>query len=173
MTSGLRRASRADLDRIASLERRCFGETDGIFSRRQLRALLANPNACWLTSADGLAVACWLRAGNSHARWARLYSLAVDPSLRGQGWGSRLLLAGEDWMREQGLDTCRAEVKSDNLAARRLYARHGYRESVILPDYYGKGVDGVRLLKQLGTAQDTGKAAQAGRTPHEYRAIPA
>ena len=149
MTTALRRANAADFAGIAALERRCFGQTDGVFSPRQLRALLANPNAYWLVGAEGRAMACWLKAGNGHARWARLYSLAVDPVLRGQGWGGRLLAAGEDWMREQGLRVCRAEVKADNHAARRLYARQDYREAGALPDYYGAGLDGVRLVKQL------------------------
>ncbi len=149
MTSPLRRASAADFADIAALERRCFGQSDGVFTTRQLRALLANPNAYWLVGAEGRACGCWLSARNRHTRWARLYSLAVDPALRGQGWGGRLLAAGEDWMREQGLTVCRAEVKADNHAARRLYASHGYREAGALPDYYGAGLDGVRLVKQL------------------------
>lgn len=149
MTSGLRRAGSADFAHIAALERRCFGAGDGKFTPRQLRALLANPNAYWLLETEGRAMACWLTARNRHARWARLYSLAVDPALRGLGWGARLLSAGEDWMRKQGLTVCRAEVKADNQAARRLYIRQGYREAAHLPDYYGKGLDGVRLIKQL------------------------
>jgi ribosomal protein S18 acetylase RimI-like enzyme len=149
VTSTLRRAGAADFASIAALEQRCFGQADGIFTPRQLRALLANPNAYWLVGADAGAMACWLSARNAHARWARLYSLAVDPALRGQGWGGRLLAAGEDWMREQGLRVCRAEVKADNQAARRLYASQGYREAGALPDYYGAGLDGIRLVKQL------------------------
>ena len=149
MMSDLRRATRADLDAITALERRCFGTVDGVFNRRQLRALLANPNAYWLIKTDGRAMACWFTAGNGRARWARLYSLAVDAHLRGQGWGGRLLAAGEDWMQQQKLVICRAEVKADNHGARRLYVAHGYREAGTLPDYYGKGLDGMRLVKRL------------------------
>ena len=149
MTPTLHRATAADFTRIATLERRCFGQTDGVFTTRQLRALLANPNAYWLVESEGRAMACWLYARNRHARWGRLYSLAVDPVLRGQGWGGRLLSAGEDWLRAQELWVCRAEVKADNHPARRLYANHGYQEASLLPDYYGLGLDGVRLVKQL------------------------
>jgi ribosomal protein S18 acetylase RimI-like enzyme len=141
----------ADYDRIASLEHRCFGEADGVFNPRQLRALLNNPNAYWLIEPEGRAMACWLVAGNGQARWVRLYSLAVDPGERGQGWADRLLDAGEAWMRKQGHDTCRAEVKADNRPARKLYAKHGYVEAGSLPDYYAPGIDGVRLVKHLVT----------------------
>lgn len=141
----LRRAGLADLDAIAALEATCFGAGDGAFTRRQLRALLRNPNAYWLIRRDGRAMACWLKVSNGRARWARLYSLAVHPALRGQGWGQRLLDAGFTWMRKQRLTTCRAEVKTGNRGARRLYARNGFVETALLPDYYAAGVDGVRL----------------------------
>jgi [ribosomal protein S18]-alanine N-acetyltransferase len=143
--TSLRQAGPADLDAIADLEAACFGKSDGAFTRRQLRALLKNPNAFWLVSADGRAMACWLKASNGRGRWARLYSLAVHPSLRGHGWGKRLIEAGFVWMQQQRLATCRAEVKAGNVAARRLYASYGFHESSILRDYYAKDVDGVRL----------------------------
>jgi ribosomal protein S18 acetylase RimI-like enzyme len=144
--AGLRRAGAADLDVIAALETACFGARDGAFTRRQLRALLANPNAMWLISLDGRAMACWLKVSNGRARWARLYSLAVHPQLRGQGWGKRLVETGFEWMRKEKLTTCRAEVKADNHAARKLYATYGFHESNLLRDYYAPGVDGVRLI---------------------------
>ena len=145
IVNGLRQAGPADLDTIESLERACFGNTDGAFSRRQLRALLNNPNAFWLLSPDGQAMACWLKVSNGRARWARLYSLAVHPHCRGQGWGKRLLKAGVQWMGHEGLTGCRAEVKADNQVARKLYTRYGFHECGLLRDYYAPGVDGVRL----------------------------
>jgi ribosomal protein S18 acetylase RimI-like enzyme len=143
---GLRRAGPADFDAIAALEAACFGANDGAFTRRQLRALLKNPNAFWLLNLDGRAMACWLKVSNGRARWARLYSLAVHPALRGQGWGKRLLEAGFTWMKQEDLSTCRAEVKADNHTARKLYAACGFHEGVLMHDYYAPGVDGVRLF---------------------------
>ena len=145
MKSEFRRAHSADHATIAALERACFGARDGAFNPRQLRALLANPKAHWLIRNDGLAVACWLACNNGRARWARLYSLAVHPHLRGQGVGARLLKAGFVWMRGQRLTVCRAEVKADNVAARRLYAQAGFSEVATLKDYYARGGQGVRL----------------------------
>ncbi len=145
MNRALRRARPADLDALVALERACFGARDGAFNRRQLRALLHNPNAHWLIAADGHAMACWLRSTNGRARWARLYSLAVHPAARGQGRGGALLAAGRRWLRAQRLAVCYAEVKISNRAARGLYARHGFQVQRELPDYYGRGRHGVRL----------------------------
>ena len=147
--SGLRRAGPTDLDAIAALEAACFGKSDGAFTRRQLRALLGNTNAYWLISLDGNAMVCWLKVSNGRARWARLYSLAVHPSLRGRGLGKHLIETGFEWMKQQDLNTCRAEVKADNHAARKLYASLGFTESGPLRDYYAKGMDGVRLCLSI------------------------
>jgi ribosomal protein S18 acetylase RimI-like enzyme len=147
--TGLRKAGPADLNAIANLEVACFGAADGVFSPRQLRALLSNPNSYWLLSLDGRAMACWLAVSNGRARWARLYSLAVHPALRGQGWGKHLIEAGFTWMRVEGLSTCRAEVKADNRAARRLYSGCGFQETGLLRDYYAPAVDGVRLSRTI------------------------
>ena len=144
---GLRQAGAADFASIAALEAACFGAADGVFSPQQLRALLSNPNAYWLISLDNQAMACWLKVSNGRARWARLYSLAVHPSLRGQGWGKCLIEAGFVWMRTQGLSACRAEVKADNFAARKLYAGCSFQEAGLLQDYYAPGVNGVRLSR--------------------------
>lgn len=147
--TALRRAGIDDIETIATLEAECFGADTGRFSRRQLRGLLASPNAYWLLGSDGRAMACWLRASNGRARWARLYSLAVHPSLRGQGIAAELLQAGCRWMADTGLEHCSAEVKADNRAARALYARFGFAEIETLPDYYAPGQDGVRLRYRL------------------------
>lgn len=149
MAEAFRRAGLADLPQIAALERACFGADDGAFSPRQLRALLANPRAHWLMTPDAGAMACWLELANGRARWARLYSLAVHPGQRGRGLAARLLDAGFAWMHERALTVCRAEVRADNVAARSLYARYGFTEAAVLPDYYGPGIGGLRLIKHL------------------------
>lgn len=154
----LRRAGPRDLARIVALEQACFAAGDGAFSRRQLQRLLHNPNAYWLLTEDGQAMGCWLTVSNGHTRWARLYSLAVHPQLRGRGWAQRLIKAGFRWMRQNGLTVCRAEVKCENHAARHLYAQAGFQEVALLPHYYGPGLDGVRLVKVLNAGGLGGEA---------------
>ena len=157
----LRRTRPSDLDALVAVERACFDARDGAFSRRQLHALLHNPNAYWLIASDGHAMGCWLSCGNGRARWARLYSLAVHPAARGQGRGGQLLAAGRRWMRAQRLAVCYAEVSAGNRPARALYARHGFQVWRALPDYYGPGQHGVRLkLRALETLPARQRAAR-------------
>jgi ribosomal protein S18 acetylase RimI-like enzyme len=52
--------------------------------------------------------------------------MAVEPSLRGGGIGSRLLAAAEDEARRRGLPYMGLMVTEDNAAARAMYERAGY-----------------------------------------------
>ena len=52
--------------------------------------------------------------------------MAVEPSHRGRGIGSRLLAAAEDEARRRGLPYMGLMVTEDNAAARALYERAGY-----------------------------------------------
>lgn len=145
----LKRGTAADLEGILALEIRCFGESDGIFNRRQLRSLLGNPKALWLIEGDFEGAACVLLTGNGRQRWGRLYSLSVDPQFRKRGIACRLVEASFAHLRESGISICRAEVKSDNAAARQLYARLGFQEVGELPHYYGLGQTGIKLYRPL------------------------
>jgi len=161
----IRRAVPPDLDRIVALETICFRTGDGRFSRRQLRALLRNPNAYWLVTTDGKAMACWLKVSNGRARWARLYSLAVHPQARGHGIAGRLLAAGRAWMRKEKIKTCRAEVNRGNRAALSLYAREGFQPAGVAPDYYAPGVDAIRLVSR------SDRRSRADRRPQSQSGI--
>lgn len=54
--------------------------------------------------------------------------LACYPEYRGRGYGSLLLKAAESIARDAGLWRMSVIVADDNIGARRLYERHGYRE---------------------------------------------
>lgn len=66
-----------------------------------------------------------------------LGELAVIEAVEGQGGGSLLLAAAEDWAREQGLPFLALGTGIANTRARAFYARHGYQE------------EDVRLAKAL------------------------
>ncbi len=53
--------------------------------------------------------------------------MAVEPSSRRDGVGAALLAAAEDEARRRGLPYMALMVTEENAAARRLYARGGYR----------------------------------------------
>jgi len=63
----------------------------------------------------------------------------VVPAARRRGLGARLLDGLEDHARRHGVTTLRLDTRRDLTEARRLYARHGYRE--VPPFSHGPYVD--------------------------------
>jgi GNAT superfamily N-acetyltransferase len=57
-----------------------------------------------------------------------LTRMFVKPAARGHGGGSQLLAAAEQAARELGAEVMRLDTRHDLIEARRLYAKHGYRE---------------------------------------------
>lgn len=143
----LRNARPADLPALLALEAQFPGDRMGA---RQFRHHLANPRAALRVLAEGGEVLGYtlvlVRAGT---RPARLYSIAVDRSRRGRGFGAQLLRDAERCARRFGRDRLRLEVRADNRAALSLYQGAGYRPFGRRPGYYQDGMDAVRLEKPL------------------------
>lgn len=72
---------------------------------------------------------CWTKVHGQHEPpLGEIYVIGVDPDRHGQGLGRALVLAGLDWLADQGLTTGMLYVESDNLPARQLYASLGFVE---------------------------------------------
>lgn len=144
----IRRAEPTDLDALVALENRCF---DGDrMSRRSYAAALRNPRAHILAAVKaGRLVGAAVVFLRSDSPAARLYSVAVDPGLRGRGLGARLLAAAERAARESGATSLRLEVKDRNKTALALYGKSGYGIIGRIAQYYNDGSDAQRLEKPL------------------------
>ncbi|WP_225438459.1 GNAT family N-acetyltransferase [Candidatus Frankia nodulisporulans] len=63
----------------------------------------------------------------SNRPWLReLASMWIAPRVRGQGGADALVLAALDWSYRVGAEAVKLWVAPGNLAARRLYTRHGF-----------------------------------------------
>jgi ribosomal-protein-alanine N-acetyltransferase len=67
----------------------------------------------------------------------------VHPDGRRQGWGRALVAGATAAWRALGVSEGFLEVRSDNVAARRLYEEAGWSESGRRRSYYGPGEDAV------------------------------
>ena len=76
-------------------------------------------------------------------------SIAVDPRWRGTGVGSRMLEYVEGLVQSRWIFLC---VSSFNVAARRLYERHGYRQVGEFADYVIDGASEILMRKRLDRA---------------------
>lgn len=77
---------------------------------------------------------------------ALVWDLRVAPDARRQGIGTALLEAVERRSRERGARSLRVETQDVNVAACRLYHRHGFRLERIAPGAYPELPNEVQLL---------------------------
>ena len=99
------------------------------------RRELADPAVgAWLMEVDGtpvgyaLAGACTLANPEVTAACGELKRIYLLPAWQGGGRGSRLLEAALAWLERDGPRRLWIGVYSGNLAAQRLYARHGFEK---------------------------------------------
>jgi ribosomal protein S18 acetylase RimI-like enzyme len=128
---------------------------------RLVPGLAAHPTACaWLAFDGKEAVGvCIGFTGFStfHARpLLNIHDLAVLATHRGRGIGRALLTAAEEMARSRGFDKLTLEVQEDNLPARRLYERCGFRD-VRYGDsgptrFLGKPLDGDQKLARRNSS---------------------
>jgi mycothiol synthase len=87
-----------------------------------------DPDGFLLHERDGrLAGFCWTKI-HAHERppLGEIYVIAVDPDFHGRGLGRPLVLAGLDWLADQGLRDAILYVEGDNTPAVRLYENLGF-----------------------------------------------
>jgi [ribosomal protein S18]-alanine N-acetyltransferase len=154
--------TRATLDNaaaIVALEQRCFDPVDR-FPLRSWRYLLAPARSAvpLERSSAPIFIAQENKPTNNHVVGcisvllrqnsvvARIYSLAVDPSMRGRGLGAQLIEHAVQQLPPR-ITTLSLEVRLDNKPARALYERLGFTCDIVIPLYYGDGADAVRYRR--------------------------
>ncbi len=144
----IRPAATADIDALVRIENRCFS-TDRL-SRRSFRHLLTRGRCAMLVVEEAARVAGYaLVLFHRGTSLARLYSFAVDPDFQGRGLGRALLKATEEAAVAAECITLRLEVRRDNSDTIALYAKAGYRQFGVYPDYYEDHMEALRFEKRL------------------------
>ena len=80
---------------------------------------------------------------------AYLFSIAVHPENRNQGYGELMLKFLESNCSEKGFSKLRLDVRVDNKAAVELYKKLGYTEVKKKRNFYGNGIDAFLMEKIL------------------------
>lgn len=81
----------------------------------------------------------------TYKRGLRVYSLAVEKSLRGQQIAQHLLLHVKGLANTLNKDYVVLEVREDNEIAIKLYQKMGFVKIKYLENYYLNGVDGIKM----------------------------
>ncbi len=137
-----------DLEEAYRLDQSCFEE--GIaYTRGQIRDFLTRDGAIALAADgdDGSLAAFAI----GHAAGSRGHVVTIDiaASHRRRGLGQRLLSELKARMAASGVREVRLEVDKRNTHAIRFYEKMGFRSTRTLPDYYGAGLDGLRMTRRL------------------------
>lgn len=146
----IRTARADDNDALTRLEQACFDAYQ--LTSRRMTYLQRTPRAIVsVAERDGVVVGHAVALIHRHRGnvTGRLYSLAVDPSCRGQGIGRDLLNDAIAQLAQRGVTRVVLEVDRSNRAALALYERSGFSPTEILPAFYGPARDGVRLARDL------------------------
>lgn len=95
----------------------------------------------------------WSKPAAAPERVMVLHTLVVEPACAGKGYGTTFVHFYEQYAREHGCPYLRMDTNEKNQAARRLYARLGYREADIVPCVFN-GIAGVQLVCLEKTLQE-------------------
>ena len=144
----IRPVTTSDLKALVALENTCFSNDK--LSARSLKRWLGAKHGILLV-AEQNAQLCgyglvWCHKGT---RLARLYSLAVLPTMQGKGIAKKLLSALEKATSERGRIYLRLEVAVNNDSAIGLYKSVGYRVFGQYSDYYDDHSDALRMQKNI------------------------
>jgi len=145
-----RRASLKDLEILCEIEKECFNSE--AFTREQIGYLLRAPTGVSLIAETGHEIVGFiigLIQGYGNAKVGHIFTVDVSTKHRRRGVASRLLNDLERIFMEKGVQTSHLEVRADNLAAQKLYRKHGYTDAEVLKNYYGRGIHGIQLKKNL------------------------
>jgi len=144
----IRLASLDDLDALVELENRCF--TSDRLSRRNFRYMLTEARATTHVWDEGGRIGGYVLVLYSKGTaLARLYSIAVDDSIRGRGVGRRLVEAAEAEALRRGCVSMRSEVRRDNTASLAMFERAGYQVFDEVEDYYEDHMSAFRFERAL------------------------
>ena len=143
----IRPAIETDIPALVALEQ-SFPEEDR-FPIRTWRRLLRGQSMAYVAVSDDEICGAAVYLYRTGTKVARLYSLTVSPSHRGQGIAAALLAAGEADARARGCDRIRLEVRQSNVTAIRLYERHDFRVMAQIPSYYPDGETAARMEKPI------------------------
>lgn len=150
MSIVVRRAESRDLDAIWEIEKKCF--TDEAFTKEQIAYLLEAPSGISLVAQIDHEIAGFI-IGLIHqsdkTRTCHIYTIDVLTKHRRKGVASRLLSELEGALIKSGVTACYLEARANNVAAQKLYQKHGYTKAAQLKDYYGRGTHGIRFKKDL------------------------
>lgn len=138
---------KADLEAAFALDQVCF-EPGIAFSRAEIRSFLARPGRVALAAETAGEFVGFAIAERRGAR-GHIVTIDVADAVRRRGVGKRLLSALVERLEADGARQVRLEVDVRNASAIRFYERMGFTATRTLRSYYGRGLHGREMVREL------------------------
>ncbi len=118
------------------------------YTPRRLATMIVDPDMLALIAEDGGSISgfAMMQFGDE---FGHLSLLAVQPGKQRKGVATALLEWQLKSARVAGLVSINLELRTDNTSASAFYLHHGFVETVLLPDYYGKEIAARRMTLDL------------------------
>lgn len=133
----LKEADAADYYTLSVIHGACFARR---WSAGELRALTLDASASALVAMMGEEIAGFVLPRVA-ANEAEILTIAVAPPHQRKGAGAFLLNEAITWAARKGAEEVFLEVAEDNVSAKALYVRSGFRPAGRRPGYF-EGVEG-------------------------------
>ncbi len=150
----------SDFKSLHRIDQECF--PPGIaYGRREMASYLRSEGACCLVAeiagdvpgVETNEVAGFILTERA-AYVAHIITLDVREPYRRRNVGTMLLQAAEQDAAAHGTQCMVLETATTNNPAIALWAKHGYRQSGIIANYYGRGLDALEMQKTLRRAPE-------------------
>ena len=140
----IRQARETDLPAILAIEEQ--GMTAS-WSSGQLESEFFQPSSLLLVAEQDNLLQGYV-SFRTFAPEAELMRLVVLPVWRRKGGADSLLHSGLQQLVDRRVRTCFLEVRSSNIPARALYAKHGFTDTGTRPKYYRQPVEDAVLMEK-------------------------
>jgi len=151
----VRQAGEGDMNALLTIERLCFNVyyyDYYMLDRRDFEFYLQDADSLFLVAVRETQVVgdvlgpvdTWRDPPSAH-----IDSIAVLPEYQHRGVGTRLLQSFLGEVRRRGCTRVTLEVSTANATGLAFFARHGFRQTRRLPDYYGKGLPALLMAVEL------------------------
>jgi ribosomal-protein-alanine N-acetyltransferase len=144
----VRAAREGDLPAIVTIELECF--TSDPWPRESFESFIGRSGVTFIVAEDPARPGTVAGYGVllQAADEAEVLNLAVSGTSRGRGVGTALLRSLLDSAEQAGVRQVYLEVRESNVAARALYAAHGFAEAGRRRAYYQRPVEDALILRR-------------------------
>ncbi|MBQ4524130.1 MAG: ribosomal protein S18-alanine N-acetyltransferase [Lachnospiraceae bacterium] len=139
----IRKAKESDSEQICKLEQKIFSKNSSL---EEIKRQIAFEDVYYFVAVIEKKIIGYLSA-KAVLDEVDLWYIAVEPSYRNQGIGSRLMTEFMNLINLNGMQKITLEVRRSNQSAIHLYEKNKFKEISIRKDYYRNPIEDAVILQ--------------------------